>query len=221
MSYEIKTTFYDLIGYLFPGYIGLFVVYFVMHFHGDFVICFKAALNLIESFKVDELIFLTIIAYVLGHIISSTSNLLFEVIICKIFKVDGLFKPEKILGADGFSKFKNKFVEVYELQFTDKLYFIIVGFVESRQKEVYSTAFIFLSIYGMARCFALLFLAFSIWLLFYPVYIEALIFFTAALILFYEYLRFTRYYWEEILSGFLLPEKKSDEEDDDLEKSDK
>jgi hypothetical protein len=106
--------------------------------------------------------------------------------------------------------FKTHYEQTFNLPFSEKDIRLCITYVESKMPAVYSTAFVFLSFYGMARNLCLLFL-FWIPVQFFIGYGQisrtANIYCSISIILFliflYEYIRFQRYFVQEIIYGFM------------------
>jgi hypothetical protein len=130
---------------------------------------------------------------------------------------------QKILDNDNYIRLSEKYEKVFKLKANkdEKCFRKCLVYVEAKQTSVYSTAFVFLSFYGMARSIALIMLVFAIWeTIFIGIYskkCEGLIYGGLALLAFAgfmrQYLRFQRYFRQHILSGFLLPEKEKEQKE--------
>ena len=214
---EVKNTIYDILGYILPGaLLVLLVVFGWAQCHGNLSSDYS---NMLNSFwgKIKELgwgqkVLIIGLFYLLGHLVSSVSSL---------FIGDWIVDDEKLLDRNLFTQYENKLEKDYHCAPNHKTFRLCVCHVEAKQPEVYSTAFAFLSFYGMARNTCFLLLGFTIW----EVYIltaaflygqqDAIYFptklagtaFVALIVVFYTYYRFLKYYRQHIIYGFLLKEK--------------
>ena len=89
-------SFYDFLGYLFPGMVSLFLIIFVTHlkelYGSDIPIEkyfslteFLKAVGSVSDFKWWEFVIIVIISYVLGHIVSYLSSLIVEYFVNRIY----------------------------------------------------------------------------------------------------------------------------------------
>ncbi len=208
---QIKTTLYDIIGYILPG--GLFLLLLLIgHAQYD---CdsqvLKSVWANIEMVKWPQIIVICFVLYIAGHIISSLSSLLES-------WTSKSPNYEKLLGSELFNRYKSKLEELYKCKPDSKSFRLCVCYVESKQSAVYSTAFTFLSFYGMSRNTSLLLALFAVWEMFiltcvimtkgWSMLFSAVLGFVSALILtvltYYTYKRFRRYFYQYIICGFLL-----------------
>jgi len=213
MKTEIKTTIYDIFGYLVPGYLCLsllFIAYNQSVHNND---AFGEMYRYVADLNLNIILLLTVGAYVIGHILSALSSLLIERGITKIIKFNIFLNEENLLGKSLFTLYENKFESTFHCKPDENVFRLIVCFVESKQPSVYSTAFVFLSFYGMARNFTLVFSIFSGWELLNAIALRsstAFLYFVISIILttilYYQYIRFFKYFKKQILCAFLLPE---------------
>lgn len=211
---DIKATVYDFFAYILPGLIFVFLGYIqYRHFQNYWDI--NENINIFCSFlDFKGSLMLLLLSYLLGHLLSSLSSLVVEKnIFLKINFLSKGLQDKNQISSKLFKCFSDKYIKVFNKDYESKDIRSVICYVESKQPAVYSTAFVFLSFYGMARSiafsFSLFFISemvnllvkYSIWGLFYTG--GALV---VSLIFYYEYNRFFRYFRQEILSGFLLPE---------------
>ena len=217
MDVSIKTTIYDIFGYLMPGLLSISCIYAFYRQAAEKVGLIDAFSGSLCKMNVYSCAALVGAGYLAGHFVSALSSLVLEKWMlhkCKLFGENWMLR--KILDNDTYLQFSKKYEEVFKLKAKngEKVFRDCFVYVEARQPAVYSTAFVFLSIYGMARGIALIALAFAIWA---TIYIGAcnkqwvgVLYGGLALLVFIgfmrQYLRFHRYFRQHILNGFLLPE---------------
>jgi hypothetical protein len=210
---QVKTTIYDIVGYMIPGF-GFFLAGYLGYSHSIRVeFTFDSIFADISSLTGSKIILLAILAYLIGHLLSTVSSLIIEGMILKIplFKK---FKDDKeILGPKMHGIFSEKFQKTFGFDSDPAQFGVCICHVESKQPAIYSTALIFLSFYGMARNLTLIFILYSIWELLnwlgfknsqsFGYFLVSL---TLGVIAFYHYLRFLKYFKQRILTGFVIPE---------------
>ncbi|KNY27682.1 hypothetical protein [Pseudobacteroides cellulosolvens] len=212
---DIKATLYDIFGYLIPGILFIFFSYVSFnHFKGTFDNT-KILKNVYSYMEIKNIIVISVFAYFIGHVLSTLSSLIVEKsIFLKFSFLSRGLKSKSQFSNNMFENFKRKYSEVFNLQYDDRDFRSVICYVESREPLIYSTAFVFLSFYGMARCIAFIlssfficeliitFKYFSFAELYYCIGILLL-----ALVFYYEYYRFFRYFKQEIIMGFVLPKQ--------------
>lgn len=202
---DFKFTLYDIVSYTFCGAISLILFQFVVEIRGisfpetDFT---KYIFTLIS---LESVVSFIIVSYFLGKIISAISSLVVE----KIFlgwMIKKFYNADKIDGhilgnLSGF--FNERFAKLYNnAKYNEKNWRLIITFVEENRPASYSTAFIFLSYYGMSRNLMLIFLVTSIFLMSTHFFLS-LVFLIVFFIEIYEYFRFRKYYNKQIIFAFL------------------
>ncbi len=213
---EIKTTLYDIFAYLFPGALIILLTYITFqHFKKvfDITIIVRNCCSLLD-FKTT--IGLSIIAYFVGHVTSTVSSFIVEKnIFCKIPVLSKKIEENILFSSGMFEIFKKKYLDTFDLEYQSKDFRSVICYVESKEPAIYSTAFVFLSFYGMSRCIAF---SLSIFVIFELIafikhmniidlyYCIGLL--LLSLVFYYEYFRFFRYYKQEIMMGFVLPKTK-------------
>ncbi len=212
MKMEIKTTIYDIFGYIIPG-LGFLVAAAVAHKHSQ--LCNQPIIE-VREFIVTmpnmEITVTLILAYLIGHFLSSLSAFIFEDAFSKFTGLAWLKQNDKILGEKMYEPFKKKFEETFDCEPRQKDFHACASYVEAKQPAVYATALIFQSFYGMARNLTLILMAYLVWeLVNWLVFKNSqsaqylLLALPAGLVCFYHYLRFFRYYRQHILTGFIVP----------------
>jgi len=204
----IKTTIYDIFGYLMPGLLFICLVYIsYLHSKGITDIC-PIIMQQVKDIDIKLFIIIFLLSYIIGHATSTLSSLVVENLILlklKIAKLDS----NNVLPFDLREIFKNKFKILFNVNYDDKKFRAVICYVESTQPSLYSTAFIFLSFYGMARNIAFVFtINFIIELINLSVvntfpFIATYILFSIAF--YHEYYRFFIYFKEHILFSFCCP----------------
>ncbi|MBN2020837.1 MAG: hypothetical protein JW749_11510 [Sedimentisphaerales bacterium] len=209
---EIKTTFYDIVGYLVPGIVLLAVLFVGYNNSMQCQQPFLELKDLILNMSYKEAIVLGVLSYLIGHFISSISYPVIEWLLLKIPCFKRFYRSEKIVGSNMYKAFSEKFKKTfgYEPQAGD--FATCICYVESKQPAVYSTTLIFKSFYGMARNLTLILWCYSLWELINWKMLknhQSIGYFVVSLvvsfIIFYHYLRFLRYFKQNVLNGFILP----------------
>lgn len=218
MDVNIKTTIYDIVGYLMPGLLSISCIYAFYRQAAEKVGLIDAFAGGLSGINVYSCAALVGVGYLVGHFVSALSSLVLEKWMLHKFKVFGKnWEVRKILDNDTYIQLSKKYKEVFKLEANKdaKLFRNCLVYVEARQPSVYSTAFVFLSFYGMARGIAFIAIAIAIWATLYVgLYNKQYVgvaYGVLALLAFAgfmrQYLRFKRYFIQHILSGFLLPEE--------------
>lgn len=209
---QIKNTIYDILGYLMPG--TLFVVLILLgwaHYKEDGNLL-NQYWQLLPKFSNWEMIIIFGVLYVIGHITSSVSS----------YAIESWLKPDDkiLLGPAIYKEYASKVKELYQSEPDSKVFRLCVCHVESKQPQVYNTAFVFLSFYGMSRNISFLLSAFGIWevlLLINAIlhkkteliktsFLWCIAAVVLATITFYTYRRFVKYFRQHIICGFILKE---------------
>jgi hypothetical protein len=205
---KIKTTLYDIVGYIIPGMVFL-VASFVGYCH--LVQCqqpFVALRAVIKGLSNTEIAIYLGITYLAGHLLSTASYFVFEKLCCNTVVSD-----KQILGDDLYKAFEDRFKSIFKVAAYDKKtgFLTCICYVEAKQPVVYATAFIFQSFYGMARNLALVLMVYSLWELYNGLVVGnrqsfayLLVAALVCLICFWHYRRFSQYYRRYILTGFII-----------------
>jgi hypothetical protein len=130
--------------------------------------------------------------------------------LCKNIKyISDKVELSNLLSQGIYSKLKEKFKNEFKNEFSEKDIRLLICSVEENSPLVYSTAFIFLSFYGMARNLAMvciIMLVFEHLLIIktheYPLY--SIVYLIIGIIFFFHYIRFRKYFLCHIASGYLL-----------------
>lgn len=210
---DFKGTLYDFFGYFSPG--ALFLITIIVekkHFEGKIQI-YKSLAKSLNSITMIEIILFVFIAYIIGHIISSASSFIIEKGLLKRTKcIYEMLLIENILPQSIYEKFQEKFKQEFKTDYEESMFRTVLCYVQVKHISIYETAFVFLSFYGMARNFALIFASAFIWeiinLMASKVWIlllYILLYLVLTVVFGYEYYRFTRYYKAHIANGFLVP----------------
>jgi hypothetical protein len=208
---DIKATIYDIFGYLIPGTLLIVIVYY----------SYKHTLGInpnndleiyLKGLDTKSLIFFIFISYCIGHTISALSSLVVEkLIVFKAKKISSNLDVQTLLSSSLYSRLCIKFKELYNTDFTNKDFRLLICFNESKQPNIYSTAFTFLAFYGMARSLVFISSIGLIWELYNSflgnfrsslLFVFTYLFFVS--VFYYQYYRFLRYYREQICMGFLI-----------------
>jgi hypothetical protein len=206
---EIKTTLYDIFGYLLPGGSALLLILMETYRISGIDSPLRYSLEKIGGLNFAQGIFLLGLSYIVGHGLSTLSRLILE----DWFLEKCLAKhitDDNTLGTAVFKQFEERFKETFKYAYDKKSFRAVLAFVEERRIAIHGTAFIFLAFYGMARNLSMVALIGTIW------YIGACfifgigmvplagVTFSAAIIFYYEYFRFHRYFHQHIMMGFLV-----------------
>lgn len=209
---DIKATIYDIFGYLLPGLLVIIIIIFsFQHSYGLFEI--SDMIDLVKSLGGIEFTFVFFLAYILGHCLSSLSSIILEKnFIFKLKYLSDLINVNHLLSETLRIRLMDKYREVTNSELTDKDFRFLITYVESKQPAIYSTAFVYLSFYGMARTIALVFSIGFIWeiiniliLGYKGSIIFSILYLTLFFLFIYHYFRFLRYFREQIVMGFILP----------------
>lgn len=200
---EIKATFYDLISYFLSGLLFLLIL-FITSFH------YKNSnidWTMIKEMGGTIITLILFVCYIIGHLLSTLSSLIIEKWLLAN-KIKSLIPVRNQL----YGIFLEKYNELFKCNFNNNDFRLVICYVESLQPNVYSTAFIFLSVYGMCRNFSLIFLSFSIIEVALSMLNKngsllefAALYCLVGLIFLYGYFRFFKYFKQEIINGFILP----------------
>ena len=212
---DFKATLYDILGYIIPGIITIFLswnLYLNLIGENDLIKSINNSYS--KNNNIITMLIISIAGYYIGHLISTLSSIFIEKYIVynkwiKYFSVRLSIK--KILSSKMEEKVVNTFNEKYGSIYEDSKDFrTIICFVEKNYQNIYSTAFVFLSFYGMARNVSFIFLNFSIAELIIAVVLKqrfsfeySLLFIFVSLVFFYEYLKYLKYFKQHILNGFI------------------
>lgn len=213
---DLKATIYDYFGYFLPGVV-LIILGYCSWLHSIGVTnIYTNILKIIHNLNAVEVFLLICVCYFLGQATSSISSFIIEKIMFPRLKImNTRFTLEKILSPSRKEAFLSKYENKFLCKYNDKDFRTVICYVESYQSHVYSTAFVFLTIYGMARSIALEMTFLFIWevsniLIFHMLSSinYAFCYFILMLAFYYQYYKFYRYFKDQIISGFLLPSKK-------------
>ena len=209
----IKATLYDFFAYLLPGICTIFVIkIFILNIASEFD--YKDILNLFVITNIYQFLILLILSYISGHLISTISSILIEKnIVKKIQRLNNYFKISNLLSNDIYRNFEENYKMKFNSKFNEKDFRLIVCYVEENHKENYSTSFVFLCFYGMARNISFVFFLtflFEMSIIFYTKTFQyySLIYILIGIISFFHYLRFKKYFITNIINSFLIDTKK-------------
>jgi hypothetical protein len=208
-SYNIQTTIYDIFGYLIPGIIILFF--------SNIIYCQVALGKLVYpriiNLNATIVILIIVGGYILGHALSVLSSLVIEPLITRRIQFTAIrLSLENILSENMTNFFNKKFNTIFGFDFHPMDFRAVICYVETHKPVVYTTAFVFLSFYGMCRTlaftFSIIFLTeLAVWLIFSQKYslIVALICLILSFLFYCGYFKFYRYFKVQISSGFVIP----------------
>jgi hypothetical protein len=191
-KFGIKGTLYDLIGYILPGLILMIGINQIFSFEK---ISLENLLNI--KMTLPSVFILVALLYILGHVISSLSSVIFEnyyiaMVSAKIYKFDS-------------TKYDERAIHLFGAPYS-KCSRIPIAFCQLKHPVIYETAFVFLSFYGMARnlatsmliifiCWHIKFHLISVWSILGLVIISLLI---------HQYFRFKLYFDKQIATSLLV-----------------
>lgn len=207
MKYDFKTTLYDLFGYVLPGVFLIIILWRVCILTEGYT-SYSDIHQIIAEAKVYTVLCFLALSYIAGHFIGSLSSWILEKGICQsIARFKRQFKVETLLP-NFHAIIVKEFASQFSVDFDDSSIPIMITLVEERMPRAYSTAFIFLSMYGMARNFSLLFfIAFCIEIILAingnGVYAIALLYLIPSSVLFFRYIKFRKHFIEKICYSYL------------------
>lgn len=211
MESSIKASVYDFFGYFIPGLLFSLVLSLECYLNKAWTI--EQITTVVKDSNALFAGLLIIFAYFIGHIMNAFSSLLYE----KVF-TNKRNRLENIMDPFSRKKLDEIFQEEYNQDFSESNSRLLVCCAEESMPKAYSTALVFLTIYGMTRSASFVFLAAAVFRLAWMVgsvsfqywYIE-LAYIVLAVILYYQYARFVRYYNRHIVSCFILAHSKKEE----------
>lgn len=210
---NIKTTVYDLIGYIVPGLVTISLSIVVYTQLNPIQNMSETIKFLSPLFNIYFSMLVIIISYIIGFLLSGLGDLYYDVLI-KIFpslKRGSIIKHR--LGGVSFDLFKQKFNQMFNIEFSEYHIRILICYVENEKPNLYSTAFYYLSFYGMSRTLFIILALFALveiamLILVNPCMILTLAFIIVSLLLaalsHYQYIRFVKYFLEQIVYAFLI-----------------
>jgi hypothetical protein len=207
---DFKFTLYDIISYTFCGAISLILFRVVIEIKDIILPDSDFSKYLLKLISLDDVISFIVVSYFIGKIISALSSIIFEKIILgqlfkKFYKLD---KVDSHISGKLFETFRKKFIKLYQSDYSEKHWRLITTYVEENRSAAYSTAFTFLSYYGMSRNFMLIFLVTLLFLINTHLFIAAFAF-VLFLVEIYEYHRFRKYFHQQIIFAFLTDKEIS------------
>lgn len=208
----IKATLYDFFGYLVPGLVLLlyaYVFYQNICQELNFIVILQ---SLAKYNKAIYSILVILIGYCLGHIISSVSYFVIE---NSIFRNIGFLKSKlelkEVVSLELYNSFQGEYRRYFNVDYNSKDIRTLICYVEKNNPEIYSTAFVFLAIYGMARNLSMISFIFAIAEIGCFIYSNSILIciyilcgLSFGLVFFYEYFRFKKYFLQQILNGLLM-----------------
>jgi hypothetical protein len=209
MNMDIKATIYDILGYLTVGVVAgtLWLLAYEHSMGRDWTYARMA----LKETTATEIFVLLLLAYLLGHAIGSVSSFLIEKPVEKLGFLRVYHAPDSIVSQCQYTALTTKFMDVFGFAFARAEFPLCICYAESAAPNVYETAFVFLSFYGMARNITLVFISYGVWELANAIARSswslapwAAAGFAIAAIFFYHYLRFLRYFRQRIVGAFLV-----------------
>jgi len=215
-SFGIKATIYDFFAYFMSGVICIVCIIFAIYFSNyDMSVIFNTFKNeLFTELPILLIIFIsTLIVYIFGLLISTISSILIEKwLMGKITKLNNYFCFSNILNDNVYNLFMQKFTDNYNFTFEKKDIRLVISSIEEKAVNSYSTAFIFLTIYGTYRNICTIFFATGLFAIIinivqciFPLFGIILMFFS--LISLMGYIRFYRYFISQIVSTYINTNK--------------
>lgn len=206
---DIKATIYDIFGYLIPGLLVLGIFY-SSYLNSVSKFNLNAIITFINTLTAKGFTILFFISYFLGHALSTLSSFIVEKKI--VFKYFYKFiYANGILSNGLYNNLITKYQRVFNNNYSDKDFRLIICFVESKQPAIYSTAFVFLSFYGMARSLGFVLSIGLLWELYNFLILShkdsiwfGIVYLVLGIVFYLQYYKFIRYYREQIFMGFIL-----------------
>ena len=208
----IKATLYDFFGYLVPGLVFLLYAY-VFYQNICKELNFIVALQSLAKYnKAVYSILVVLIGYCLGHIISSVSSFVIEKsIFGNIEFLKSKLELKEVVSLDLYNSFQGEYKRYFNVDYNSKDIRTLICYVEKKNSEIYSTAVVFLAIYGMARNLSIISFMFAIAEIGYFIYFHNILIWiyilcglVFGLVFLYEYFRFRKYFLQQILNGILI-----------------
>ncbi len=213
-----RATFYDIIGYLIPGIIAIAIIWLYWFVYID-ELSAKSLIKVLLNYSILSSLAIISIGFVMGHLVNSISSLFLEKLVLK-----GTFNSAKQwydrIDDDCRKELISKIAkEEYNLEPKSLTSFDLRIQMEERMPNSTITGFSFLSFYGMSRSLALL-----SWLSMPPsIYIivdkysgdkvklttffSILFFIIVGFCFCYQYIRFTKYYYDFLCSTLIFSSK--------------
>ena len=160
MNMDIKATVYDILGYLAVGVVaGILGLLAYEHSLGR---DWTNARSVLAGATATEIFILLVLAYLLGHALSSLSSFLIETPVKGLPRLQDYHDAEKVVGESQRLALAAKFEQQFGFPFHKDEFDLCICYAESAAPVVYQTAFVFLSFYGMARNLTLVFVSYGI-----------------------------------------------------------
>lgn len=203
----IKATFYDLFGYVIPGTLSIVLAARVWE-------VFSSGLDYTDIWEVTTkmnayaLLGVLGVSYITGHFVSALSSRVVEKGICEwIEKLASQTKLATVLPSL-HGKLKDRYNEQFEVALDERSLSLITTVVEEKMPRTYSTAFIFLSIYGMARSLSLVFFCavvveFVLALADKSYCFIAIFLLVPTVVFFLHYIKFRRHFIAQVCNAYL------------------
>lgn len=237
---DIPFTLYDFFGYLLPGltFGALSFLSFdlpkMFGYTSDMLLGTKPTTPSLLLFAIIKLfdkspffisVLAIVISYVLGHIISSLSSLLFERFIVRgliSYPADNMFQLRRrthpffrnyrrSYTEEFIQRFRQEFESQFRISLSDAhdVFWITFEFVAHNTPSVFARSMYFLNLYGFSRNLSMAFLASAVFLLSYEVthsltisWLLIGIYTVIAFTLFWNYLKLLRRLNDEVFRGF-------------------
>lgn len=202
MKFDLRATIYDIFGYLMPGMLLLY--YIIFKFVDRKTIAEIKGIGI--NIELEKIVIFLVLSYFFGHAISIMAEFLIE----KNLYYKLRFNPEKTLPIHVYDSFKKKFKEIFGCDLSRKLeekdMRYLVAYIEKNEENIYSTAFVFLTFYGLGRNLVLI--SFIVLVTsccnVYLLLISAI----AITVFFLQFIIFRNYFEHHIFSGFIIETKE-------------
>lgn len=206
---EIKTTIYDVFGYLMAGVVG--GISFVVAYGHSVGQGWSYAISVLKSLSTTEVALLLVLAYLLGHLISAISSLVIDKPVHRLSLFRNYQALEAITSRDAYQSLSARFEGIFGFPLGSSDFRLCVCYAEATAPVVYQTAFVFLAFYGMARHVTFVLMLYAAWEAVNWLLSGSCIFalyagvaLVGALAFFYHYLRFLKYFKQHIVGAFLV-----------------
>jgi hypothetical protein len=226
-KFGITATIYDFLGYFIPGF-ALWGLVLGAWYHSCPTLPLWAKIqSLITSAFMQvqpkdlsinwfSFVFIIFVLYVTGHIVSTLSSLVIEKLaIMKLGWGKNAILVKGAISTEFYGTFTQKFEERFHFKFDDDEFRACIAFVQTNRPSVYTTAFVFLTFYGMARNILLSVIIVLPWEIingivsfsgFQMGYIGILL--AGGTVFCLEYVKFIQCFKKEIVSGFMVEKEK-------------
>ncbi len=207
---ELKFSMYDFMAYFLSG--AVFTLAFFIaraHYAGEPVDP-NAILVWLKAINATTVLLVILLLYVLGHVIATLSSFFIENLLVTRFLDKLHADPAHAVSKNTAASFREKFKTVFGFEFENEDFRLVESYTQEYTPAGYSTAFVFLCVYGMARNLSFNFLLFTLCELLISIVSRnavplsfAGIYLFIGIVLFVHFIRFNKHFLNQIISSFL------------------